>query len=455
MHITFFTPYLLPLYGAAWNIQQSLEGLGVSSSYFVSSDPTGPALVSSWSPGVHVMAIFGLLFVAMICVFICVLWAGYILARKKGALVALAVIILPGVLNMVGLWPIVPSVPDTFVIDGTGVLGSGWGMLPLVCLGATAGWCLLLIYADLFSSGSRFWLAYDHVWYVAGLLAGIVFVADSQVSEHARRLQESSQYSRQASAYLRGQTAAYEQWCEDNGRVNQISCRWASTVQQKLLDYSWQEPALFWRFGPTTSAEVYSIPRRNITERAMTQIRLEIAAYNRELCPVADLGHGVQQLAAPSRHCLTTPANFSRAYHEPLDGKVNNSTFQIPLALDSEGIIPTLVMYRTEQEALWGKVEQDRRTKHFRWIYYLLFSLVIGGKIAGATTKLAAIEKRSPQELRRSSYLFRSMIGAICNGGRFTMRTASKCLRGIVAILAHLLRRIAAACRRLLAIFSA
>ncbi|WP_155634502.1 hypothetical protein [Burkholderia stagnalis] len=454
MHITFLIPYLLPLYGAAWNIQQSLEGLGVSSSYSAEIGTTSYALVASWSPGVHVTEIFCLLLAAIFCVFICVLWTGYILARKTGVLVALAVVLLPGILNIAGLWPLVSSAPDTFVIDGTGVLGSGWGMLPLVCIGATTGWCLLLIYVDLFSSGPRFWSAYDHVWYMAGLLAGVIFVADSQVSEHARRLQESSQNSRQASAYLRGQAVAYEKWCEDKRHTTTISCQWASAVQQKLLDYSWQEPALYWRFGPTTSADVYAPPGRSITEQAVTQIRLEIAAYNRELCPVTDLGHGVQQLAAPSRHCLTTPPNFSHAFHDPLNGKVDNSTFDTPLALDSEGIIPTLVMYRTEQEKLWKKVEQDRRTKHYRWMYYLLFSLVIGGKTAGATVKLAEMDKRSLQDSRRSSYLARKVIFVIWTGGCYTLRTIWKCLHGMATITARLARLLAATYRRLLSRFS-
>ncbi|WP_174948494.1 hypothetical protein [Burkholderia contaminans] len=195
-------------------------------------------------------------------------------------------------------------------------------------------------------------------------------------------------------------------------------------------------------------------PGRNITEQAVTQIRLEIAAYNRELCPATDLGHGVQQLAAPSRHCLTTPPNFSRAFHDPLNGKVDNSTFDTPLALDSEGIIPTLVMYRTEQEALWKKVEQDRRTKHYRWMYYLLFSLVIGGKTAGATVKLAEMDKRSLQDSRRSSYLARKVIYATWNTGRYTIRTIWKYLHGMATITARLARLLAAKYRKLSSRFS-
>jgi hypothetical protein len=59
-----------------------------------------------------------------------------------------------------------------------------------------AGWCAMLVFIDIVRAGDKFWHVYDHVWYAAGLLAGIFFVADSQVSEHARSLQESSRRSR-------------------------------------------------------------------------------------------------------------------------------------------------------------------------------------------------------------------------------------------------------------------
>lgn len=440
--MNFISPYLLPLYSAAWNVEQSLEELGWSSSNFVVRDASGHLISSYWSPAEAVLPVFGLLIVVSVLVSCSVVTAGYILVRKRGALIALIAIFLPGLLNTAGLWPSISGVPDTFVIGAGQLLGSTLGMATLVGLGAVAGWCLLLACVDLFPARERFWLTYEHLWYGTGLLAGIIFVADSHVVDRARRLQEVSRNSQQASAYLLKQVGAYDQWCNDNEHTNLISCRWASEVQQKLLDYSIQAPVLYSQFGPATSADIYAAFGRSIAEADVTQIRLEIAHYNRMFCPVTDLGGGVQKLATLSKHCQNTPATFLGAFPDALNGKVDKQSIFIPVALDIEGIIPTLVRSREEQEALTIQVGADERTKHYRWMYYLLFSIVIGGKIAGATVKLAKIDKRPPGELRRSLHFSRRIASAIGKFIHIIIMGSLKILRSAFEAVGHIFRRI-------------
>ena len=46
----FIKPYIQMFYGAAYNIQQSLEGYGLSSSNFLEFDGSGKIVESYWSP---------------------------------------------------------------------------------------------------------------------------------------------------------------------------------------------------------------------------------------------------------------------------------------------------------------------------------------------------------------------------------------------------------------------
>ena len=406
MVVKFFYPYFWWLYSAAWNIQQSLEGLGIASSNFVTVDQQGQILSSYLSPAEAVLPIYGLLALGGIFLFISTLIVGYIFGRRRGAFLAFAVVMLPGLLNLASLWPSLPIFPDTFVIDGNGILGSEWGMLSLVLLGLITGWCLSIIAVDLFRLGDKFWYGYDHIWYAAGLLAGIFFVADSQSNERNRDWQETSRTVQQASSYLLKQVTAFDQWCHQTDNSAKSACKWASDVQQTLLDYSTEDPVIFDEFGPQTTTDVYAPFKTKISPDEIAEIRSEIADYNQSTCPVEDLGGGAHRSTKLSLHCQMTPSKFCRAFPERLAGKSNDESILRTNALASECILPTLVALRKYQESLAEKVKADRRAKHYRWLYYLIFSIFAGGKVASVTVKLADLGKRSSGETRRSLYLF-------------------------------------------------
>lgn len=348
------------------------------------------------------------------------LWsiAGYVVGRRKGLAAAIFLALLPGLLSLIGAWPTLSFLPDTFVVGGKGILGSGWGMLPLVALGMLVGWSMLVILCDLFNLGDRFWHLFDHFWVAAAILTGIFFVADSQVAEHNRELQESSRTFQQASAYLLKQVQTYSTWCSQNGQPQSDSCRWASDVHQLLLDYSTEHVAIATEFGPKSTIDVYSPFERHPNSGHIESIRTELAAYNRKLCPVTELGKGIRQLARPSPNCQTPPAMFCNAYPEPLNGVVEKDAIIKTSAIANECLIPTLVMLRTQQETLLKKVEADRLSRHYRWMFYVVFSIIAGSKIAGSTLKAASFNQRAPEDRRRSLRFVRG----VCIRFRLTLQ---------------------------------
>jgi hypothetical protein len=64
------------------------------------------------------------------------------------------------------------------------------------------------------------------------------------------------------------------------------------------------------------------------------------------------------------------------------------------VAIASECIIPLLVASRARQEKLKAVVADKARTKHFRWLFFILFSLVAGGKVTNATSRAMELDKR-------------------------------------------------------------
>jgi hypothetical protein len=276
--------------------------------------------------------------------------------------------------------------------------------------------------ADILPLGDRFGHLYDHLWCTAGLVAAVFFVADAGVGEHAKELAESQSTSRQASSFLARQTGAYAAWCEKHQRTSSASCRWASDVQQTLLDYATDHVAIFTEFGPHTSADIYAHFRRPLPPQEVITIRREIAAYNAAKCPVKQLAPGFSQLAPPSTVCLSTPAMYCTAFPDPLDGMVDTEHIVRTTALASECIIPTLVRLREEQQKLLALSIGDKRNKHYRWLYYGFFSLVVGGKIATSTMKLFSMGARSRTEIRRTVQLFKDAAQAVWAAGCGTMR---------------------------------
>lgn len=199
-----------------------------------------------------------------------------------------------------------------------------------------------------------------------------------------------------------------------------MSCRWASSVQQKLLDYSYDHESIFVEFGPQTSADIYAIGERHAQLSASEEIRTEIGTYNQGLCPVQELGEGFSRNAPSSLICRSTPGTLCQALPDPLGGHTDEMHVHSTKALDTECLIPTLVLLRKREAALMPKVKADQMSRHYRWLYYLFFSFASGAKIAGSTIKFASMSSRGSSEGRRSVYLARRFfvtLGLLLKGG--------------------------------------
>jgi hypothetical protein len=78
------------------------------------------------------------------------------------------------------------------------------------------------------------------------------------------------------------------------------------------------------------------------------------------------------------------------------------------------------LIFRKLATRLAGQVEDDQRNRNYRWMYFLVFSMLLGGKLAGTTAKLFSFDARSGSETRRVLRLLGRGVGllhrAVCRG---------------------------------------
>ncbi|HBO3911253.1 hypothetical protein ACM79C_06155 [Pseudomonas aeruginosa] len=397
----FFAPYLKVLYGAAYNIHQTLEGLGITSSSFIERAADGQVTGGGWSPAEAVLPIFGALILLTALSIPVFLGAGYTLGKKMGAVLLAFVLVIPGILNILGLLPGFILTPERFVIGGSGVLGEALGYLPISLLGVLAGWCFVVIIYDTLKFGDRFRHYYDHLWFLTAILTGFFFVVDSGSSQNAKELEEATGTVRNASLYLLGQVREYDLHCQSQQASHLASCRWASRVQQQLNEYAANHYKIYNEFGPKESRDIYAPSWGNISDQEILLIRSEIEAYNKDKCPVVQLGQGVSRSVPSSGVCQRVPASYCTAFPDPPEGLVDKYTIGKSVAVASECIVPTLVNYRHQLERLETLVDRDSENKNYRWSFFVLFSVMVGGRIANSTTRVVDMDLRPDMDRRR------------------------------------------------------
>ena len=104
---------------------------------------------------------------------------------------------------------------------------------------------------------------------------------------------------------------------------------------------------------------------------------------------------------------------FVKVYPEPLDGQVEQDYVYRVVAIANEMIVPFLVSSREKQAQLKQEVDRNNRYLNFKWVFYILFSIAAGGKIANSTARIIDIGRQPPGEQRRSLQVLRLTWGGL------------------------------------------
>lgn len=397
----FILPYLAFLRGAAYNIYQVLEGLGWVDSVCL-APPQGAALGMCWSPSEGVGLVLLALLVVSAGIAVLSLLAAYTLGRRWVISLMVLALLLPGLL--VSLWPGMLSnlVPQEYVIGGSGVLGSAAGMVPVIVLAMLLGWAVVVLIYDALELSDHFRQGYDHVWFPLALFTALFFVADTGSNRAAKQLEQETASYQGASSFLLAQTRRYVEQCEL--RQAPAACRWAREVQGLLAELSHSPAALIDLYGPGSTAAFYTLGGQQMEAEARLALRQDIAEYNQVTCPV-EQGRGWTRPTATSAHCERPPYAFCAQFPDPAGNVVDPYFGMRTSALASECILPTLVAKRRQIIALAATVDAGERERNLRWLYFVFIALLVGGKVANASTRLAGVDARDANQRQRVRHL--------------------------------------------------
>lgn len=371
-------PYAEFIIPAAYNLQQTLEGMGVKIEEGRPEVVPGVAAYSILTPGIPFLMVVGWVLLYAVLLLGLSLLAGYCLGRGKGAFITLAVWLIPGLLSVFNLWPHYNGVPASFELGESGAIGSPWGMVPIVLIGMLTGWCITVVLTDLLRLRDRFQRYFDHAWIAIAVLTGVFFVSDAQNRQNEQALRDTTEQVRMSSSYLLDQARWYEQnLCHDDAKTVQASCKWAKSVQPLLADYTYGEYQFFWSIGPRTDIELYAPYATNDVSDFVATVRKELDQSNQSLC--GDASHRYEWL------CHRVPAGLCNP-----DKQHFNSVLE-PVAIANECIVPALVRLHDLASKQHEVVADETDSKHWRHIYYMVFSVFAGAKIANLTTRAEGV----------------------------------------------------------------
>ncbi|MCP2054831.1 UNVERIFIED_ORG: hypothetical protein J3D59_004691 [Pseudomonas fluorescens] len=391
---SFFHPYTTFLHGAAYNLHQILEGLDVVSSSFTERDAAGNIIGGYWSPDQAMVITLGYLVMLSLLVIPLLAAAAYTVSKKQGLLTFSVLLFLPGVLNCLGLFPMINYLPTRYTIHGVGNLGSEIGLIPLLMLCAITGWGIMVLAYDNLNLTERFRQIYDHFWFPLALVAAVFFVADNGAGEDNAMLKGTTAGIQEASGYLLSQIRRYDDYCKANGLNDLKSCQWSRYSQWTFTNIKEGEASYFIEFAPDDSKGFYSASRWALSDEDVIAIRKEIAEYNQKLCPVKYLSRDLSQSSPLSTTCEYVPHHFCSVKPDGPQGVVDDGIGSQTVALASECIIPRLAAAKPYLKQLSALVGQHDQAKNHRWLYFLAVAVAIGAKVALATTKLCLIDAR-------------------------------------------------------------
>ncbi|KPW28816.1 hypothetical protein ALP45_03912 [Pseudomonas coronafaciens pv. atropurpurea] len=380
----FIHPYLEFVGGAAFSLGHALQDLGVPKSEFLQTHLSG-----------FVPRAITLLWVLLLLMPL-IIGAAYTLGRFKGGVIALCVLLAPGVLNLMGFFPDLRYGAPNSSMEGVGVIGNVMALIPLLMMVTAAGWSITVLLYDTLNLTDKFHHYYDHFWFLTALTAAVFFVTDSTASNSAQNLSNASRVAQDSSRYLLLQIRRYQDYCRINGLEFAKSCQWSNYSQWTIGSLAEYGPVLFEDFAPESSRGFFQQPREaNLSDEDILTIRRELLEYNQKVCPVKQLSKDAAQYAPLSDSCESPPFEYCSAWPDGPVGFVDPYISQRPVAIANECIIPNLVRLKSRMPGLLADDREASQVKNYRWFYFLFIALAVGGKIANSSTKLVDFKKRS------------------------------------------------------------
>lgn len=382
MFINFIKPYVLFCYSATYSILQILDGTGLISTISYGTSPQSPFATIIFSADEQARSLLPMIIISMVIIASIFITAAFFYGQVKGVVLCIFLLFLPGILSISGYFPAIRWLPFYYSIGGSDEVGSPTGISCLIIAGMILGWATFILAQYAIKAGENFRTVLDIMLILTASANGIFWVHDKEVGSINSLYQETSVDMNKASLYLLKQVEYYDEQCNSGLVKSKSSCHWASQIQSHLKDYAYASPEYLIRFTPNSVRDFYK--PYDMPESEVDEIRNEISKFNEITCPVIRLGQGVTKMATSSRLCQETPQQFCNAIIENRFMEVASGE----VAVASECVFSSILRNKEILNKQKAELNESSHSNNFRWLWFILLSIFLGGKIAALMYKI-------------------------------------------------------------------
>lgn len=372
--LKFLHPYLLFSNLAAWGLAQNLEGLGLF--HYINDFPvrTGNEVIYPWniSPIHGVNGLCVVLTLMLIPISLLNIRAGFYLNKWAGWF-CLLLWVIPGLMSLFGYVPDFHNFgPDKFQF-GANFTGSTASAAANLIISLIAGWSVMMLIGALWKKNT-FKNAYDHIWYVLGLIAALYFVVDSGLPSYKEDLSESGE-----------RTASIMQFYRTGEQNLATLCKDAEVVSQ-VADLCSLAPAMKWSFQDSFLSKNILLARIDLPD--WVSIVASAPSFKKQIDVFNDITCSPGQFRA---NCQTVPIEMS----------LSEGDYRKPVAFLPPQYAQALQRLHISMETADARIQEIERGHNERYFVFLLLAFVAGGKLANASRSMVKHDR-----IRPPSWLF-------------------------------------------------
>ncbi|MGK3125891.1 hypothetical protein ACCY16_17360 [Candidatus Pantoea formicae] len=357
-----------------------------------------------YSPIYGVNGLSGLMTVLLIPIALLNIRAGFYLNRYMGW-ISLFFWISPGALSLMGYVPDFNSFgPDVFRF-GSDFTGSVSSAAANLFISMVAGWSVIMLFSA-FWKKNTFKNAYDHIWYVLGLIAALYYVTDSGLPSYKEDLSDAGERTTLIMQHYRNGEQNLEVLCKEPDVVNQTAdlCSLAPEMRWSLQD--------------------------SFATKDILRARIDLPDWVTRVAYDRDIGKQIEAFnaLACSPHSFRGHCNVV-----PIEMALKGEDYKTPMAFLTPVYAQRLLRLHQSMQKADARIQDIGQGHNTRYFVFLMLAFVAGGKLANTSRSMVRHDTVRPR-----SWLFTG-IKFIVNNMLLLIKFLTAEL--VLPLLRHLIQR--------------
>lgn len=368
--LKFLHPYLMFSNLAAWGLAQNLEGLGIFHSINDLPLQVGSDVIYPWniSPTHGVNGLSSLMTLLLLPIAFLNIRAGFYLNRCMGW-ISLVLWISPGALSLMGYVPELNSFGPEVFRFGSGFTGSVPSAAALLFISMVTGWSVIMLFSALWKKNT-FKNAYDHIWYVLGLIAALYFVTDSGLPSYKEDLSEAGERTTLIMQHYRNGEQNLDVLCREPG------------VKDQVPDLCSLAPEIRWS------------QQDSFASKDILRARIDLPDWVTRVAYDRDIGKQIEAFnaLACSPHSLRGDCDVV-----PIEMDLSGEDYKTPRAFLTPAYAQRLLRLHQSMQKADARIQDIEQGHNTRYFVFLTLAFVAGGKLANTSRSMARHDTVRPR----------------------------------------------------------